>query len=87
MDENEDEISPESHIYTLSVGACRKMAFHPMNSNGVKTEKELTAGSLLIFSRQSQESWKHSIPVSTGTSAVRYSFTFCLLGHISSTPR
>ena len=78
--DNEDEISPESHIYTLSVGACRKMAFHPMNSNGVETEKELPAGSLLIFSRQSQESWKHSIPVSTGTSAVRYSFTFRLVG-------
>ena len=44
--DNEDEISPESHIYTLSVGACRKMEFHPMNSNGVETEKELPAGSL-----------------------------------------
>ena len=78
--DNKDEISPEYHIYTLSVGVCRKMAFYPMNSTEVETKKELPAGSLPIFSRQSHESWKHSIPVSTGTLTVRYSFTFCLVG-------
>lgn len=78
--DNEDEIAPESHIYTLSIGASRKMSFHPLNSNGGETEKDLTAGSLLVFSRQSQESWKHSIPVSPESSTVRYSFTFRLIG-------
>ena len=78
--DNEDQIAPESNIYTLSVGAPRKMAFHPINSNDEEAELSLTAGSLVIFSRQSQEVWKHSIPVSTETCPVRFSFTFRLVG-------
>ena len=78
--DDEDEIGPESHIYTVSIGACRKMAFHPVTPDGQGTELDLTAGSLLAFSRQSQEAWKHSIPVSSEQCSVRYSFTFRLVG-------
>ena len=78
--DDEDEISPESHIYTVSIGACRKMAFDPVIPDGQGTELDLTAGSLLVFSRQSQEAWKHSIPVSPDPCSVRYSFTFRLVG-------
>ena len=78
--DDEDEIGPESHIYTVSIGACRKMAFLPVTPDGQGTELDLTAGSLLAFSRQSQEAWKHSIPVSSEQCSVRYSFTFRLVG-------
>ena len=78
--DDEDQISPESNIYTVSVGATRNMAFHPIHSAGNETELSLTAGSLVIFNRQSQETWRHSIPVSTEPCPARFSFTFRHVG-------
>ena len=78
--DDEDQIAPESNIYTISTGAARKMAFHPISPNGEETELNLTPGSLVVFSRQSQEAWKHSIPVSTEACSARFSFTFRLVG-------
>ena len=78
--DDEEMIAPESNIYTLSLGAQRKMTFHSKNNeddneNGV----ELPSKSLMIFSRQSQEVWEHSIPLMPELETMRYSLTFRLI--------
>ena len=72
---NDDEpfIAPCSDIFTFSVGSERSMMFTSVNND---TESvTLPSNSLLVFSRSSQEFWKHEI-TSSETSDVRYSFTF-----------
>ncbi|NQZ52547.1 MAG: alpha-ketoglutarate-dependent dioxygenase AlkB, partial [Moritella sp.] len=77
-EDNEDEIDPESDIYTLSIGADRKMVFHNKADSQIKTVDLLACG-LLVFSRISQEVWKHSIPRESEVKSVRYSFTFRMI--------
>lgn len=75
--DDEDVIDPESNIYTLSIGAKRNMVFNARpGTSFVPTTAELSPGSLMIFSRLSQEVWQHSIPPSPGLELLRYSFTF-----------
>lgn len=71
--DNEPTLSPTDDIFTLSVSASRKMRFDNVNS-GVG-EAMLHDNSLLVFSRHRQCQWKHSIPVDTSVSGVRYSVT------------
>ena len=79
-EDNEDEINPESNIYTLSIGAERKMVFTQKSDNSIGptdfTDIILPSRSLMVFSRISQEAWQHSIPPAVQCEAVRYSFTF-----------
>ena len=78
--DDEDEIGPDSNIYTLSIGAERDMHFHKRASpEESHLCVNLPARSLVSFSRLSQEAWKHSIPPSTHVTAARYSFTFRLI--------
>lgn len=75
--DDEDEIAPESYIYTLSLGADRHMVFErPSDPDSNKTSLLLPHGSLLVFSRLSQCVYKHSIPCDPSISTTRYSLTF-----------
>ncbi|NQZ52534.1 MAG: alpha-ketoglutarate-dependent dioxygenase AlkB, partial [Moritella sp.] len=77
-EDNEDEIDPESNIYTLSIGADRQMVFHKKADSHTKSV-ELLARSLMVFSHMSQEVWKHSIPPQDDVESARYSFTFRMI--------
>ena len=74
--DDEDEIAPNSNIYTLSLGAERNMLFEiPSSSNNSEKKLLLPHNSLLIFSHLSQAVYKHSIPCDSSTT-VRFSLTF-----------
>ena len=72
--DNEPFISPWSDIMTLSLGCPRKMTFESADESSTQS-LELRDNSLLVFSRKSQEFWKHGIHPDT-SSTVRYSLTF-----------
>ena len=77
--DNEDDIAPDSNIYTLSLGAERHMMFQkPADPDYSETKLLLPHGSLLVFSRLSQCVYKHSIPCEPDLSTLlfRYSLTF-----------
>lgn len=71
--DNEPVIAPWSDIMTLSLGAERRMSFESLH--GTSSSVDLPDNSVLVFSRTSQETWKHGISPDTSTS-VRYSLTF-----------
>ena len=86
--DDEYEIHPDSNIYTLSIGVNRKMVFHSVSDpNNEHSHTQLPDGSLLIFSRLSQDTWKHSVPVDLEVTSIRYSLTFRFTApyHINST--
>ena len=59
----------------MSKGDERSMRFE--NNTGTRVENLLLPdSSLLVFSRQSQDGWTHSIPIDSSVESVRYSFTF-----------
>ena len=76
--DDEPFIGPLSDIYTMSIGATRTMRFN--NLDTLSTNKEidvpLTDGDLLVFSRSSQDSWKHSITPDADIHMPRFSLTF-----------
>ena len=75
--DDEDVIAPESDIYTLSVGAERVMSFQDRRDPEACAEDlTLPHRSLLIFSRLSQEAYKHAIPLAAHINGVRFSLTF-----------
>ena len=75
--DDEDEIDPNSNIYTISIGCQRKMFFvDKANPNEASEIIELPEGSMLVFSRVSQDVWKHSIPPQFDAHSTRHSLTF-----------
>ncbi|NQZ52538.1 MAG: alpha-ketoglutarate-dependent dioxygenase AlkB [Moritella sp.] len=78
-EDNEDEIAPESNIYTLSIGVKRNMYFHKKDDSQVNKYIGLSERSLMVFSRISQEVWQHSIPRQSDAQSIRYSFTFRMI--------
>lgn len=78
--DDEETIAPESNIYTLSMGAQRKMNFYnKRDENAHINGIDLPSRSMMIFSRQSQDAWEHSIPPMPDLETVRYSLTFRLI--------
>ena len=76
--DNEDTIVPDSEIYTVSIGATRKVVFQnivgPLQN---QQEVELVHGSVHRMSQSSQTSWEHSVPPSENpTCGPRLSLTF-----------
>lgn len=78
--DNESWIDPESDIITVSLGATRTMAFESQFHGSESKTVELTNGSVLCFSRKSQEYWKHAIVPDSAVTAPRISLT---LRHIA----
>ena len=67
-------IDPASNIYTLSLGATRTMQF--TSASGDPVDLPLPGNSLAVFSRLSQEQWKHAIVPDQSVTQRRYSLTF-----------
>ena len=74
--DNEEEIYLGSNIYTVSVGATRKLRF--LNRVGKIRERdvEVPHGSVYSMSAESQREWTHSLLPDRLVSEPRISFTF-----------
>jgi len=61
--DNTEPLKRGSNIWTISLGATRKMLFEPKkNINSTKKEVSLTNGTVVIMGGTCQETHKHSIP-------------------------
>ena len=76
--DNEPFITPNSDIFTLSIGSERTMKFENCNdlAHNVNESIKLKDNELLVFSRVSQDFYHHSIIPEESTTQTRYSFTF-----------
>ncbi len=76
--DNEDCIVPGSHIYTVSVGATRKVTFSRINSSSSDPEitVPVTNKSMYVMSKWSQSVWEHRIDQSDDECSHRFSVTF-----------
>ena len=74
--DDEPVISPESNIFTLSIGDPRTIIFRDLCS-GAEKSLQPESLSLYVMSRASQNLWKHRIdPPHEDGATPRYSFTF-----------
>ena len=65
----------ESNIFTISLGSPRKMEFTECRGS-VKDELELHDNSVTVFSRYSQNDWRHAILPDDNIPGPRFSLTF-----------
>ena len=72
--DNEPSLSPTDEIFTFSLFATRTMRYESIHTDDVQ-EVSLKNNSLLVSSRNSMCYWKHSIPIDTAVTEVRYSIT------------
>ena len=74
--DDEPIISPESNIFTLTIGSQRTVIFRDLCS-GTQKSIQPEQLSLYVMSRASQNLWKHRIdPLCEDNATLRYSFTF-----------
>jgi len=73
--DNEEDIIPESHIASLSVGENRQFSFISKNNNEKKSII-LKSVSLLLMMGKTQQLYKHELPKSKSQCDVRYNLTF-----------
>ena len=74
--DDEAIISPESNIFTLTIGSQRTVTFRDLCSGAEKSIQPEHL-SLYVMSRASQNLWKHRInPIKEDDATLRYSFTF-----------
>ena len=71
--DDEPELSPLEDILTVSLGAERSMTF---SSDGHIKNQNLKHGSLLVMTREMQNSWKHSIDADPQLKECRVSLSF-----------
>lgn len=69
----DDKIKKGTSIYSLSFGATRKMVF---KNNDEKHELILNSGTLLKFTYEQNQKYKHSIPKQTKIKDIRINITF-----------
>ena len=67
--DDESSIADNSYILTISLGAHRTMHFKRKCDSSTLATATLTNGSVLIFSKNSQQYFTHGIPSSTSTVA------------------
>lgn len=83
--DNEQEIKPDSQIFTVSLGCARSMMFRDESRKSGKedrdTELEVSDGSIYIMSQPSQSFWSHRMDASEEQdSQERVSLTFRTVG-------
>ena len=83
--DNEQEIKPDSQIFTVSLGCARSMMFRDESKKPGKedrdTELEVSDGSVYIMSQPSQSFWSHRMDVlEEQDSPERISLTFRTVG-------
>ena len=71
--DDEPTLSPWDDICTVSVGADRVITF---SSDGNKTSYKLESGSMLVMTREMQNSWQHSVEADPEVTDCRISLSF-----------
>ncbi len=73
--DDEEDISDNSFIFTVSLGASRTINFQQKSSSAPVTSVKVEHGDVYVMSKKSQEFYKHGIPRDFGK-ATRVSLTF-----------
>lgn len=75
--DDEPELGPRPTIASISLGEARTFIFKHRRNKGQKDFKvELTSGSLLVMSGETQKNWKHGIPKERRPRGSRINLTF-----------
>jgi len=74
--DNEKELGSNPVIGSISFGAPRIFRLRHHQEKGLTRSLELTHGSLLIMSGQTQHYWEHSIPKQSAAKGTRINITF-----------
>lgn len=75
--DDEKELGDNPIIASITFGATRTFKFrHKLLPNTLKTDLELTSGSLVIMAGATQHHWEHSIPKTTKEIGPRINLTF-----------
>lgn len=74
--DNEKELGQNPIIASVSLGASRKFQLRHRIDTHLKTELELSSGSLLIMLGELQHFWKHQVPVQKKVIDARINLTF-----------
>jgi alkylated DNA repair dioxygenase AlkB len=74
--DDEPELGPEPVIASLSLGATRRFLMRKKTDNSQSLAFELTHGSLLWMSGDTQQVWQHSIPKTSRIVEPRINLTF-----------
>ena len=69
--DNEICIEPRTFIVTISLGCGRKMIFKEIGTGARLLSVNLSHGDILIFSKESQSRYTHSIPPSYNLSTTQ----------------
>ena len=77
--DNEDSISDDSMILTLSLGDTRPINFRHLENNGAELSIAPRHGEVYVMSKQSQRYFQHSVP-KVPNGKPRISLTFRLIG-------
>ena len=60
--DDEESISEDSHIVTISLGQSRVLKFRSLSDNGAEYSVNLSHGQVFTMSKKSQKFFEHSIP-------------------------
>jgi len=74
--DDEPELGTNPVIASVSFGATRKFQFKHKHNNELRSELELTPGSLLLMQGTTQHFWKHQIPKTKQSHGGRINLTF-----------
>ncbi len=74
--DDELELGPTPNIASISLGGKRTFQFKHKKSFDLKSSIELTHGSLLVMSDQTQQFWQHQIPKTKKEVIPRVNLTF-----------
>ncbi len=74
--DDEDELGQNPIIASLTFGATRKFKFRHKKDHSIKSEVDLTSGSLVIMAGETQHYWEHSVPKTSKVIGPRINLTF-----------
>jgi alkylated DNA repair dioxygenase AlkB len=74
--DDEEELGQNPVIASLTFGSTRTFKFRHKNDHKLKTDLELTSGSLVIMAGETQHYWEHSIPKTSKDIGPRINLTF-----------
>lgn len=74
--DDEDELGQNPVIASLTFGATRKFKFRHKKDHSIKSEVDLTSGSLVIMAGETQHYWEHSVPKTSKVIGPRINLTF-----------
>jgi alkylated DNA repair dioxygenase AlkB len=74
--DDEAELGREPCIASLSLGVPRRFQLRARDGSGRRVAHDLEPGSLLVMWGDSQSTWQHALPRSTGTPGPRINLTF-----------